>query len=72
MKIEINLTNVENVPDLEKDIKRYEEIICALIVSGGLSGVKGGQTIIHFDANAEFMGVQLNYWPWKRRKVDKV
>ena len=72
MKIEINITNVENVPDLEKDIKRYEEIVSALIVSGGLSGVKGGQTIIHFDSNAEFMGVQLNYWPWKRRKVDKV
>lgn len=39
----------------------------ALVKSGGLSGVKGGQTILHFDANGVFMGVQLNYWPWRRR-----
>lgn len=48
--------------------KRFEEIFAALIQSGGLSGVKGGQTIIHFDQEGNFMGVQLSYWPWRRRK----
>ena len=51
-----------------EEISRYQEILMALIQSGGLTGVKGGQTIIHFDANAEFMGVQLSYWPFRRRK----
>ncbi len=47
---------------------RFQEIFAALIRSGGLSGVKGGQTIIHFDADGTFQGVQLSYWPWRRRK----
>ena len=51
-----------------QELERYQEILIALIQSGGLTGVKGGQTIIHFDANAEFMGVQLSYWPFRRRK----
>ena len=53
----------------EEDINRYREILEALIKSGGLTGVKGGQTIIHFDAIGNFMGVQLSYWPWRRRKL---
>ena len=48
--------------------ERYREIFNALIRSGGLSGVKGGQTIIHFDGDGVFVGVQLSYWPWRRRK----
>lgn len=48
--------------------ERYMEIFNALIRSGGLSGVKGGQTIIHFDAEGVFQGVQLSYWPYRRRK----
>ena len=47
---------------------RYQEIIVALVASGGLSGVKGGQTILHFDQDGNFMGVQLSYWPWRKRK----
>jgi len=55
--------------DLSPDeIVRYQEIIVALISCGGLSGVKGGQTIIHFDGDGIFQGVQLSYWPWRRRK----
>lgn len=49
------------------DMKRIQEIFAALLATGGLSGVKGGQTVIHFDANGLFQGVQLNYWPWRRR-----
>lgn len=48
---------------------RYEEIFTALISSGGLSGVKAGQTIIHFDNYGEFRGIQLSYWPWSKRKA---
>lgn len=65
MKIELNV-NMENVDKV--DTIRYEEIFNALIRSGGLSGVKGGKTVIHFDAEGTFMGVQLDYWPFRRRK----
>ncbi len=68
MKITLDIRNIDNLDLSEVDLREYEEIITALITSGGLSGVKGGQTIIHFDQDAVFMGVQLSYWPWRRRK----
>jgi hypothetical protein len=52
----------------EEELKRYKEVLCALISTGGLIGVKGGQTIIHFDAEGTFMSIQLSYRPWVRRK----
>jgi hypothetical protein len=61
--ITINTENVEQV-----DIPRFTEIVTALIRSGGLSGVKSGKTIIHFDPEGNFMGIQLDYFPFKRRK----
>lgn len=64
MEIKIDLQGYD--PD---EIERYREIFRALIQSGGLSGVKSGQTIIHFDNDGNFMGVQLSYWPWRRRKT---
>ncbi len=66
MKIELEIKNLENFKDNKA---KYEEIFEALISSGGLDGVKGGKTIIHFDQDTTFMGVQLDYWPWRRRKV---
>jgi len=51
---------------------KYQEILVALIASGGLSGVKGGQTILHFDKEGLFMGVQLSYWPWRRRNLARM
>lgn len=55
-----------------EELYHYQEIFTALIASGGLRGVKGGQTILHFDRDGIFMGVQLSYWPWRRRKkLDK-
>jgi len=60
MKLDLEVEN--------EHFDRFKEIFQALIRSGGLSGVKGGQTIIHFDADGVFMGVQLSYWPWRRRK----
>ena len=52
-----------------EEIKKYREILLALISCGGLSGVKSGQTIIHFDKDGNFMGIQFSYWPWRRRKI---
>ena len=60
MKLTIEVEN--------EHLERFQEIFTALIRSGGLSGVKGGQTIIHFDADGIFQGVQLSYWPYRRRK----
>ena len=68
MKIELDIKNTENMYFTPERKQLYEEIIGAIIQSGGLDGVKGGQTIIHFDALGTFMGVQLSYWPYKRRK----
>ena len=64
MKGEIKIT-------LEADsdqIDKATEIFTALIRSGGLWGVKGGKTVIHFDGEAKFMGIQLDYWPFRKRK----
>lgn len=62
-KIEIELKGYT-----PEEITKMREIFNALITSGGLSGVKGGQTILHFDGEGNFMGVQLSYFPWRRRK----
>ena len=60
------------IQDYDQDtIERYKEIFGALIRSGGLTGVKGGKTIIHFDAEGTFQGIELDYWPWRRRVKDK-
>lgn len=52
-----------------EEVDRFTEIFTALLKSGGLSGVRGGKTILHFDAEANFMGIQLDYFPWRRRKI---
>jgi len=70
MKIELNINNIENIGELDwEQKKKIEEIISALITTGGLSGVKGGQTIIHFDHQGIFQKVELKYFPWVRRKT---
>lgn len=69
MKITLEIRNPENVgtPDLE----RLQEIFSALVTSGGLSGVRGGKTIIHFDQDGTFQKIQLDYYPWQRRSIHK-
>ena len=49
--------------------QRVEDILRGLIESGGLFGVKRGQTIIHFDKYGNFMGIELSYWPWRNRNI---
>ena len=68
MKLELEV-RTENTGVITQEMKnKYQEIFSALVSSGGLSGVRGGKTIIHFDADGTFQGVQLDYWPWRRRK----
>lgn len=72
MKLELHITNTENIQSLtEVQRMQMQEIVTALVSTGGLSGVRGGQTIIHFDANGIFQGIEIAYWPWRRRKVDR-
>ncbi len=52
----------------QEQIARYKEIFEVLIDKGALDGVRGGNAIIHFDSNCIFQGVELVYWPWRRRK----
>ena len=69
MKLEIEIKNTENIVGLStKDLEHIHDIVNALVSSGGLTGVKGGQTIIHFDADGIFQKVELKYFPWIRRK----
>lgn len=68
MKIEITISNLENVGDVDKEtIKRIEAIVSAIMQAGGFTGVKSGKTILHFDKFGDFRGVQLDYWPWEKR-----
>ena len=67
MKIEV--PNTEAVAFLsDSDMRQIEEIMKAIISVGGCTGVRGGQTIIHFDHNGIFQRVELKYSPWIRRK----
>lgn len=65
MELKLQIANTEN---MRQNLVKYQEILEALITSGGLDGVKGGKTILHFDAEGLFMGVQLDYFPWRRKK----
>ena len=60
LRIERNMT--------EEEVRKAQEILVALVSCGGLFGVRGGKTIIHFDAQGIFQGIELDYWPWRRRK----
>ena len=49
-------------------MEKYTEILTVLISKGALDGVKGGKTILHFDGDGNFMGCELDYWPWRRKR----
>lgn len=69
MKLELNIQNTENMGNFDR--AKVEEIFTALITSGGLTGVKGGQTIIHFDGDGVFQKIELKYFPWIRRAIHR-
>ena len=66
MKIQIQIEGAT-----KEQMFRYTEILTVLIDKGALDGVRGGKTIIHFDGEGNFMGVQLDYMPWRRRATIK-
>ncbi len=71
MKLELNIKNTENIGEVDRDkLNKIQEIVEALVVSGGLTGVKGGKTLIHFDGDGTFQGIELDYWPFRKRKKD--
>lgn len=68
-EIKLTIPPNENIGQLtEEDKNRIQSIFVALIKVGGLTGVRGGKTIIHFDGEGEFMGVSLDYMVWRKRK----
>lgn len=68
-EIKLTIRNNENVGNLTPDqVSKITEILTALVTSGGLTGVKGGKTVIHFDGDSNFMGIELDYWPFRKRK----
>jgi hypothetical protein len=69
LKINLTIKNTENLGDWSAEKKeKIEEIFTALVSSGGLVVIKNGRTIIHFDGNGDFIGIALDYWPWRKRK----
>jgi hypothetical protein len=69
MIIELNIKNTENIGEVSSaDLEKFTEIFEALISTGSLTGIRNGQTILHFDAEGTFMGVNVNYFPWRRKK----
>jgi len=72
MRIELEITNTENIADITPvELNRIREIFEALVTTGSLTGVRGGQTIIHFDNVGEFQKVEVKYSPWERRRNAK-
>lgn len=53
-----------------EEVLQVQEIFLALLKCGGLLGVKGGSTNIHFDGEGRFRHIQLDYVPFRKRKVD--
>jgi hypothetical protein len=68
MEIKLNITNTENLTNMStSDLAEMKQILEALVATGGLTGVKGGQTIIHFDGDGVFQKIELKYFPWVRK-----
>ena len=65
--IEIKLP-VEKFYATDERLAKYIEIFTVLIEKGALDGIRGGTAIIHFDSDGVFQGVELDYWPWRRRR----
>lgn len=65
----IEIKNLENIGNLSNEqVEKIKEIFTALVSRGGLTGVRGGKTILHFDHEGIFQGIELDYWPYRKRK----
>ena len=65
MKIQIELDVLDEYHD--KDFDEFAKIFELLINKGALTGIKGGKAMLHFDGDGIFRGLELDYWPWKKR-----
>jgi hypothetical protein len=63
MKIELKIDGAT-----EQQMVNYHRIIYALLKVGGLDGVKRGRTVIHFNTEGKFSGIQLDYMPWTEKE----
>jgi hypothetical protein len=69
MKITLDIKNLDNIGDVSQlDIKKFSDIFSILVEKGALTGVRGGCAKLHFDGDGNFMGVELDYWPYRKRK----
>ena len=62
MKIEIKVEGAS-----QEQMINYQRVLFALIKVGGLDGVKRGRTVIHWNAEGKFSGIQLDYMPWTEK-----
>lgn len=53
----------------KEQVIKYQEILAILINSGSLD-LKNGKAILNFNKEGTFVGVQLDYWAYKRKVVD--
>lgn len=49
--------------------QKYKEILCVLLEKGALDGMRAGSTTIHFSNEGEFSGIEMAYWPWRKRQA---
>lgn len=69
MKLELYIQNTENITPISvDDMDQIREIVQALIQTGGLTRVKGGQTSIHFDQQGNFQKIEQRFFPYMKRK----
>lgn len=52
----------------EEQASKYEKIFYLLVVKGALDGVRNGKVMLHFDGKCEFLGIEFNYFPWRKEK----
>jgi len=71
MQITLTIKNTENIGKLYQDqLNTIQEIVSALVSTGSLTGIKGGKTCVHFDGEGTFQGIEVVYFPWRRRKIN--
>lgn len=52
----------------KEEAEQIDEIFNALVKCGGLTKVKAGRTIIHFNYKGTFKSIGLDYKPWIKRE----
>ena len=72
MELRITIKNTENIGNLsQSELRQIHEIVEALITTGSLTGIRGGQCSILFDHLGVFQKIEHKYYPYVRRSLDK-